>query len=184
MSGLSNTHANRNRRRFWKRAVLLALVSLVLAAIVSGGWMVYWGATFALQAEENLHATLFTIRLVEQFVSEHGRWPASWKELEETSMSDAAPSPMHGDITVVRIGGQHGYEWPAASPQIQQCVSVDFAANLAVIVQQNPMRFSAIKPIGPYYEYRHYGFVDSLQSTIRSSVNGIDAPELFGDNKC
>jgi hypothetical protein len=31
------------------------------------------------------------------------------------------------------------------------------------------MDFTAIQPIGPYYEYRQYGFVESLQDTLRSA---------------
>jgi hypothetical protein len=32
------------------------------------------------------------------------------------------------------------------------------------------MAFTAIKPVGPYYEYCDYGFVDSLQETIREAI--------------
>ena len=151
-----------------------ALIVFVIAVVGFGGWMVYRGITVSLQAEENLHATLFTIRLVEQFVAEQGRWPRSWGELEAMPVSGDAPPPLQGEISALRIGGQRGYDWPAASPEIQRRVAIDFAADPAAIVRQDPMDFTAIKPIGPYYEYRDYGFVASLQATIRRSIKGAD----------
>lgn len=163
-------------RRPWIRFLVRGTVAVVVAAVCFGGWMVYRGIAVSLQAEKNLHATLFTIRLVEQFVAQQGRWPRAWGELEGLSVSDDAPSPLQGEISAVRIGGQHGYDWPAASQEIQQCVTINFAADLAEIVRQDPMEFTAIKPIGPYYEYRDYGFVASLQTTIRGSVKGLDDP--------
>ncbi len=154
-----------------RRAVLLRwLVGLVVVGLGAGAWMVYRGIAVSLQAEETLHATLFCVRLVEQFVAENGRWPRSWEELEELPASGEAPSPMSGRISVVRIGGQHGYDWPGASPEIRRRVSIDFGADPREIARQDPMSVAAIKPIGPYYEYRDYGFVASLQATIRKSV--------------
>lgn len=135
--------------------------------------MLYMGITESLQAEKNLHATLFTIRLVEQFVYEHGRWPKSWTELEQMAFPANAPSPLNGELTVTRIGGSHGYDWPQESPHLQQCVSIDFAADANAIINQSPTQFQAIKPIGPYYEYGNYGFVDSLQKTLKNpTANG------------
>jgi hypothetical protein len=77
--------------------------------------MAYRCVAVSLQAEENLHATLFTIRLVEQFVAENGRWPHSWDELEKLSVP--------------------GYDWPAASTDIQRRVVIDFGADLKEIAQ-------------------------------------------------
>jgi len=53
---------------------------VVLTTVVIGGSMVYLGVSTSLQAEENLHSTLFVIRLVEKFVAENERWPRSWEE--------------------------------------------------------------------------------------------------------
>lgn len=78
--------------------------------------------------------------------------------------------PLNGQMTAIRIGGQHGYEWPAESAEIQKRVQVDFQAEPDVIVHQDPRAFEAIKPIGPYYEYRQYGFVESLQIGLARSV--------------
>jgi hypothetical protein len=96
------------------------------------------------------------------------RLRATWEELETIALPGDAPSPLNGKTPVVRIGGQHGFEWPAASEEIQECVTINFDVDLRAISEQDPMQFDAIKPIGPYYEYRDYGFVQSLQETIRA----------------
>jgi hypothetical protein len=132
--------------------------------------MAYLGISSSIRAEENLHSTIFVVRLVEQFVAEQKRWPRSWEELESSPFPSDAPRPGNGELSVVRIGGQHGYEWPAASKELQSRVAIDFAVDPAVVAQQDPMTFTAIKPIGPYYEYRHYGFVQSLQATIQETT--------------
>jgi hypothetical protein len=113
---------------------------------------------------------MFTIRLVEQFVHEHGRWPQSWHELEQVPFPADAPSPLNDTLTVIRIGGTHGYEWPSGSAYLQECVIIDFAVDADTIIDQDPAQFQAIKPNGPYYEYRHYGFVESLQEMLRSAT--------------
>lgn len=161
------------RKRIWKRAVRV-LVFLVLAAIALVGWLFYHAVSRALQAENSLLDTLFTIRLVEQFVAEQRRWPSSWAELEAVRISDRPPSPENGPPGPLRIGGAHGYDWPVESAMVQRRVSIDFAADATAIARQDPMSFTAIAPIGPRYEYRDYGFVESLQMTIRKSVEGAD----------
>ena len=81
--------------------------------------------------------------------------------------TEVTDRPGHGELSVIRIGGQHGYEWPAASKNLQRRVAIDFDVDPVKVAGQDPMKFTAIKPIGPYYEYRDYGFVQSLQETIR-----------------
>jgi hypothetical protein len=129
------------------------LVVFLFAAIGIGVWSIYSVAAKALQAERTLHATLFSIRLVDQFVSEQNRWPRSWGELESLAM----PS-------------DEKYKWPADGNLIKECVDIDFAADPAKIINQQPMEFTAIKPIGPCYPYRDYGEVPSLQKTIRRAI--------------
>lgn len=158
------------RRRTWRWYIGFAFVALVICALLVGAWMIYTGITVSLQAEENLHATLFTIRLVEQFVHENGRWPRSWSELEQMPFPSEAPSPLNGELTVIRIGGSHGFDWPTQSPHLRECVTINFGADAITISDQNPMEFDAIKPNGPYYEYRDYGLVESLQKTLRKTI--------------
>ena len=162
-----------SNRRSWFRYIGLSLLVLLLVALGVGGWMIYLGVSVSLQAEENLHATLFTVRLVEQFVHDRGRWPASWNELEQLPFPSDAPSPLNGQTSVVYIGGQHGYDWPGQAEHLKKCVAIDFQVDPKAVVNQEPMQFTAIKPIGPYYEYRDYGFVQSLQQTLKTAI-GMD----------
>lgn len=164
-------HARPMRR--WIRRVIVAVV---IGALCYGAYFVYWVAVTSLYAEENLHATLFTICVVEQFVGKNGRWPSSWKELEQIPMPSDPPSPGYkpgpwpNGIEIIRIGGAHGYAWPSESPQIQKRVGIDFSADPAAIARQDPEDFSAIKPIGPHYPFLQYGYVQSLQKTIRERL--------------
>lgn len=111
------------------------------------------GTFFAGQADENLDATLFTIRLVDRFVNDHGRWPRSWSELEKT----AAPPPQT-------------FQWPAESAELQEQVKIDFRADLSRIVSEEPRRFRAIRPMGATHPYRESSEVRSLLKTIRDKV--------------
>jgi hypothetical protein len=151
-----------------RRKILNMLAGLLILALLAGAAMLYTGISTSLQAEENLHATLFTIRLVEQFVHERGHWPRSWSQLEELKFDAGAPSPSNGRSAAVRIGGSHGYSWPEQALHLQSCVGIDFTANVDEIIKQDPMQFDAIRPDGPHYEYRDYGFVESLQETLKS----------------
>lgn len=155
----------------WIRSVLL-----VAAVIVC--WSAFRAARDAWDAELNLHATLFTIRLVEEFVHEKGRWPVSWEELERLTVSADPPRPRNGKLSVVRIGGSHGHEWPREAEQLQNRVAIDFSPDIAMLIVQDPMEFDAVKPIGRCFSYRKYGFVESLQSTLQAaSQREATAPE-------
>lgn len=165
-----------NSWRRWKRVIAWSVLVIVLTGVGVGATMAYLGISASVQAEENLHSTIFVIRLVEQFVTEEKRWPHSWAELEAVAFPSDAPLPANGELSVIRIGGQHGYEWPSASTKLQQRVAIDFAADPRTIAEQDPMAFTAIKPIGPYFEYRRYGFVQSLQETIRDVGRSPSSP--------
>jgi hypothetical protein len=145
-------------------------VSLLLL-LLGGGWFIYYIVTTSLESEENLHATLFTIRLVDQFVSKRGRWPRSWAELEAMKMRNEPPSSALGETDVIRIGGAHGYDWPAVSAEMQKRVFIDFQADPREMAEQDVMKFEAIRPIGPHYPYRSYGFIESLQLRLRWKVD-------------
>jgi hypothetical protein len=118
-----------------------------------GAWLVYRGVSTSLQAEANLHYSLDALQIVERFVTQNGRWPRSWAELESVDMRD----------------GQFDRDWPRVSADMQQWVEIDFGADPLDVARQDRMNFSAIKPKGPYYEYRDYGYVDRLQDAIRKS---------------
>jgi hypothetical protein len=112
------------------------------------------GHYFADQADEKVDATLFTIRLVEQFVKDHNRWPKSWSELEKTT----APPP-------------YTFNWPADSAKIQEHVSIDFKVNLRKMVEpEEAGKFKAIRPKGPSHSYRDSYEVRSLLKTVGSAL--------------
>ncbi|MBS0260870.1 MAG: hypothetical protein JSS02_02850 [Planctomycetes bacterium] len=161
----------------WSRILKWVALGLILVVLSVGGMQVYQGVSVSIEAEHNLHATIYVIRLVEQFVSEKQRWPRTWQELEALPFPNTRPTPGNDELSVVRIGGQHGYEWPAASQELQQRVQIDFGIDPATVSTQDPETFTAIQPIGPSYEYRHYGFVHSLQDTIRQATqNTLRSP--------
>jgi hypothetical protein len=168
---MTNSKQNRRSRRFYFG---VSLVVLLISGVCIFGWMIYRGISVSLQAEENLHATLFTVRLVEQFVHDKERWPTSWDELKGLAFPSTAPSPRNGEISVVYIGGQHGHKWPDQAKHLMERVEIDFKIDPKFIVDQDPMSFTAIKPIGPYYEYRDYGFVQSLQHTMKMALEAKD----------
>lgn len=80
-------------------------------------------------------------------------------------------TPLNGELTALRIGGARQYDWPAHSQHLQRCVKIDFLGDTKSIANQDAMDFEAIKPIGPTYEYRDYGIVQSLQKTLRSNAD-------------
>src|SRR5262249_44035197 len=82
------------------------------------------------EAENNLHFTFFALQLVERFVSERGRWPCSWGELAGVPMRE----------------GPLGREWPAASPEVQRRITIDFGVDPLDVAQQAP---GVSPPSGP-----------------------------------
>jgi hypothetical protein len=138
------------------RLVTKVLIVVLLSGVSIGGWMIYRGISVSLEAEYNLHATIFTIRLVEQFVTEQGRWPSSWEELERLSVPNDRLC--------------WGQAWPNVSAEVQKRVLINFHVDPKEIAAQQPNTFDAIKPIGAYYEYREYPYVRSLQGAVRKSL--------------
>src|SRR5262249_24801914 len=141
------------RPRGWLRTALRVLLVLLLAALALGGWMVYHGISTSVTAEKNLHATILAVIVVERFVEERGRWPRSWEELEGLKGTDH----------------RNGYVWPKSAAEIRRRVAIDFDADPREVARQDPMTFTAIRPIGPYYEYRRYDFVPALQKALREA---------------
>ena len=132
---------------------LRILGSLFVLAILACTYILFISVQHALKAEHNLHATLFVIKIVERFVATHHRWPHSWEELEG--------EPIHD----IQLFAHSEEDWPQVASIVRQEVSIDFTARPAEIAAQDPMEFSAIFPIGPYYEFRDYGEVKLLQQT-------------------
>ena len=140
---------------------MVALLFALVALVATGGWIVYYGVLPSLQAEKTLHATMFAVRLLERFVSERGRWPRSWGELEGVSMDDDR---------------WYGEGWPATAPELQRRVSIDFEIDPLDLARQDPMSITAIRPIGPHFEWRDYGSVKSLQEAILKSMTPTPGP--------
>jgi hypothetical protein len=147
------------RVSFWLRCIGLFLLLALLGGLCFAIYFVW----VSLDAEKNLQATVFTISLVEQFVNERGRWPRSWKELEEMEWD----TRQHERLK--QFSGTL-YEWPSAAVEIRRRVSIDLGADLEEIMKQSPWEFSAIRPLGRHYPYQDYGFIESLQKTIRNSL--------------
>ncbi len=66
--------------------------------------------------------------------------------------------------------GLLGWEWPTASPEVQRRVSIDFEIDPLGVARQDPMSITAIRPIGPHYEFRDYPAVKLLQEAILKSM--------------
>ena len=154
----AETHPRSRLRKIW-----LIPIAILIVIVSVGGWMAYSGISISLQAERNLHDTLFAIQVVEQFVHDKGHWPRSWEELEQLPFPSKTPSPLNVD---------RGYDedWPARSKIVWERVFIDFQAEPEQIARQDPMKFVAIKPIGPFYEYRDYEAVPSLQKTLQKAI--------------
>src|SRR5262245_53897997 len=106
--GRTDPTAKARFRWLWR-----VITTLLVAVVGVGAWMACRGAYVSLQAEQNLHDTIFTIRLVDAFVLQNGRWPSSWEELESLPISEEL--------------NERG--WPAVSTEIQRRVHVDFQAD-------------------------------------------------------
>jgi hypothetical protein len=143
-----------------RRCLLLAFGAFLLVLVASACWILYCCALPSLQAERTLHTTLLTVRLVERFVSERGRWPHSWSELE-------------GVTTTEELFGE---KWPGISPEVQRRVSIDFEIDPLAVARQTPMSFTAIRPIGPHYEFRHDDSVILLQEALLKSMKATHGP--------
>ncbi len=59
------------------------------------------------------------------------------------------------------------YRWPTDATILRQYVWVDFDADLDKLAAQTRDEFDAVRPLGPYYPFKHRGQVDELLDTIR-----------------
>jgi hypothetical protein len=153
------------KKKSWKDRIVL-VAGLCLLLVVIGVIGIFIRAAYAaLDAEKTMQTCRRVARLVEQFVSENRRWPASWKELEATKLPT---EDQQKDFTSF-IG-----PWPESVEEVKRRVHIDFQPDLKEIAHQDRYAFEAIKPIGHHFEYRGYGDVDGLQETLRSRVPGLN----------
>jgi hypothetical protein len=149
------------------RVLRWAAVAVLLVALAASGGAFFHSVYRAAQAERDLHLTLFVIRLVERFVTDRGHWPRSWEELEGLAAGSDPPHPHDAGAGDRASGVQSGYDWPAATPEVRRWVVIDFDADPAVVAAQDPMSFTAVRPVTPGFEYRYSGDLESLQATLR-----------------
>jgi hypothetical protein len=141
-------------------AIRILVVVAVIAAMVAG-FCIYHGLSASIHAEHVLHAALLTVQLLDEYVVlNDGKWPRSWSDLEKLP-------PKH------RTGM---FGWPEDSAKVQQYVELDFSVDPQNLAKKSADQFDAVRPIGPYYEFRDYGSVEALLKSIRihshSNVDG------------
>jgi hypothetical protein len=129
--------------------VLCTMVVLLAAALALGTWLLKRSSSARAESLINYQCIAKVIGRVDQFVRKEGRWPRSWSELA------AGPNPVLSD-------------WEQA--ELQRRISIDFGVDLQDVARQEPLRFTAIRPIGPCVEYRTSGWIEGLQHTIRNSL--------------
>lgn len=136
---------------------MLAGCLLSLALLVGGGlWIAYQAISTPVHAEYALHAVNLTTVVVDKYVEREGKWPGSWDDLR----------------TVSSVNGWGMYSWPEDWQKVQLYVTVDFAADPAILARQSVEEFAAIKPVGSYYPYKHYGHIAGLTETLKKRTGG------------
>jgi hypothetical protein len=120
--------------------IILSIFAVLLLCLLGVLW---YGASWALNAEHSLQATMVTFELANDYVASHnGKWPESWQSLEKL------PSyrPFH---------------------HLQEMVIIDFDADLKVLAEQSAEQFTAIRPQGDCFPYKHRYQVEKLLATIK-----------------
>ena len=138
-----------------RKVVCWAIVTVVLVA--TGALVVCVGST-ARHAEFALHGTTLVIMVVEKYVHDHGKWPASWKDLESVSLDP---------------GGR--FSWPGGLKElqnIQEFVEVDFSLTLDQVANQRCDDFHAIRPHGTAYSGWERG-IPSLLQTVQKARKSV-----------
>ena len=131
------------------RWVVRTLIGVIVLGMIGSLIWLSSAAYVSLRAEKALHATLYTIDLVQKYVDQHeGRWPRSWADLE----SLPAPGPQ--------------FRWPEDSPELQSYVVVDFSVDPRQIAKQTEDEFDAILPAVPSYSFRQRGSVGALIKSL------------------
>ena len=154
-----------SKKKSWIDRIVLIAGLWLLLIVIGVVWIAIRAGYAALDAEKTMQTCRRMARLVEQFVSDNGRWPASWKELEATKL---LTDDQHQDFTSF-IG-----PWPESVEEVKRRVYINFQPDLKEIAHQDRYAFEAIKPIGRHFEYRGYGDVDGLQETLRWRLPGLN----------
>ena len=123
------------------------------------------------EAEGSLRATLFTLRLVEEYVYVRGMWPSSWKDLESLSIKPGQLEPRNPPKDIeVPVHRPLDYTWPDHAEAVKTLVNIDFEAHPEVMIRESPEKFTAIRPAATYDIYRKYGLIESLLVTMRTRL--------------
>jgi hypothetical protein len=132
-------------------------VGLLIAAalVVAGAALAYRGVAVSLEAEHTLHANNLVLEVVTAHLeNDNAEWPNSWDELTVT-----VPTRQRGM-----------YSWPDDLEELQQRVKIDFSLTTADVSTMDPATFSAIAPIGPYYQVTD-NRVESLLQAARQRTS-------------
>ena len=134
-------------RRYW------LFIASGMIALAVGGWLlrcVIEGVSVMKHADLAFRATLKATDVVNKYVRERGRWPASWEDLESV--------PIIGDTEHMSPG-----DWD----EMRAYVEIDFNLTVDEVAKQSAETFEGIRPIEPVWRnYRHY-FTPLLQ-TVRN----------------
>jgi hypothetical protein len=137
------------------RPVARIAFSVVIVAVLIGAGFAYVAISRSLHAENALHSTLLTLRLLNEYVALHdGEWPASWTDLEALRPDDRTSM----------------YDWPEDSRKVQEYVEIDFTANSKLLAEQSIDDFGAVRSIGPYYPWKDYYEVENLLNSLKGNA--------------
>jgi hypothetical protein len=143
-----------------KRYIIRCCLVFLLLLIGAGLWIAYQAVSISIQAERTYHCVNYAIRAVNAFLEKEGKWPMSWKELE--NISSATPTM------------PTWIDWE----EMQDVVSIDFQADPQLLAKQNVENFHAIKPIGPCYGNGSENETRALLATLREKWGTSETHDL------
>jgi hypothetical protein len=151
-----------------RRVIGLVLVLAIGLAIVAGAWFCVAGyrtATRMSRSEERLHAVMLAADLTGEYAeTHHGQWPRSWSDLATLTPRSSGP-----------------LVWPRDQLTVQECVNIDFSADIAVLRHATPTSFTGITPKGSVYGvYRDYAITPLIERLNRSANEKPGGAEEVG----
>lgn len=136
-------------KRFIK---IVAFIFALVATIVL--WNGIQAVRAALDAEHTLHAYRLALELTNRYQETHaGEWPPDWKALEQLPYER---------------GGM--WEWPDDLAEIQERITIDFAANPRDVAELTPAEFTAISQRQPNFPGSSDPHVEQLIDGLRNSL--------------